>query len=174
MDTGAPSEGGLPQFNPEWFASQIFWLGVTFVLLYVFFGRVILPRIQKTIEYRQQKMASDMAQADGFAKKAHAARESYEKTLAAAREQATAELRATETALKAKTDTAMDSFRQKMTASLTRTQSALATERARLAGEMNDIAAEAAAHAASKILQAPADLEQARHVVTTLQKARAA
>ena len=38
-----PSEG-LPQFNPEFFSSQLFWLAVTFFGLYMFLSKVALPR----------------------------------------------------------------------------------------------------------------------------------
>mgnify|MGYP000041212232 FL=1 len=33
----AHSSGGLPQLDPTWFASQIFWLSITFIVLYVIF-----------------------------------------------------------------------------------------------------------------------------------------
>ena len=33
--SGQPEEAGLPQMNPEHFASQIFWLAITFGLLFI-------------------------------------------------------------------------------------------------------------------------------------------
>ena len=36
------SSGGLPQFDPAWFPSQLFWLAVTFALLYVIFAKKTL------------------------------------------------------------------------------------------------------------------------------------
>ena len=37
--------GGMPQFNPEFYSSQLFWLAVSFIALYLLLSRVALPRI---------------------------------------------------------------------------------------------------------------------------------
>ena len=37
--------GGMPQLNPEFWVSQIFWLVLTFGLLYIILSKLILPKI---------------------------------------------------------------------------------------------------------------------------------
>ena len=51
--TGQPEEAGLPQMNPEHFASQIFWLAITFGLLFLLLSRVTLPKIAGSLAYKE-------------------------------------------------------------------------------------------------------------------------
>ena len=44
----------MPQLNPEFFVSQLFWLAVFFSFLLIFLWRVSLPRIAKVLEKRQK------------------------------------------------------------------------------------------------------------------------
>ncbi|MDA9653942.1 F0F1 ATP synthase subunit B, partial [Candidatus Pelagibacter sp.] len=41
----AAESGGMPQLNPEFWISQIFWLTITFGILYVALSKLILPKI---------------------------------------------------------------------------------------------------------------------------------
>ena len=45
----------MPQLNPEFFASQLFWLVITFVFLLIFLWRISLPRIGSVLEKRESK-----------------------------------------------------------------------------------------------------------------------
>src|SRR5437763_6255002 len=57
--------GGFPPFQKETFASQIVWLVITFVALYVVISRIAVPRIGGIIERRGQRIESDFAEAQG-------------------------------------------------------------------------------------------------------------
>lgn len=48
----AVAEEVLPQLNPASYPSQLFWLLVSFVLLYVIVGRMALPRIAQILHRR--------------------------------------------------------------------------------------------------------------------------
>jgi len=50
----------MPQLNPEFFVSQLFWLIVTFSFLLVFLWRISLPRIGKVLEKRERKISEDL------------------------------------------------------------------------------------------------------------------
>ena len=41
----AAESGGMPQLNPEFWISQIFWLIITFGILFIVLTKVILPKI---------------------------------------------------------------------------------------------------------------------------------
>ena len=47
---------GMPQFNAKSFNSQLFWLAVTFGLLYILVTYLILPRIRDNIRLRKNKI----------------------------------------------------------------------------------------------------------------------
>ena len=46
------SGGGLPQFEFQWWAGQIFWLLITFAVLYLLLSRVFLPRLRSVKDER--------------------------------------------------------------------------------------------------------------------------
>ena len=53
----------MPQLNPEFFLSQLFWLAVFFSFLLVFLWRVSLPRISLVLEKRQRKIDENLSSA---------------------------------------------------------------------------------------------------------------
>ncbi|HRD78672.1 MAG TPA: F0F1 ATP synthase subunit B', partial [Hyphomicrobiaceae bacterium] len=61
---GAKDAGGMPQFNPEHFVPQLFWLIVSFTLLYLLLSRIALPRIGQVIEERQDRVRRDLDEAN--------------------------------------------------------------------------------------------------------------
>lgn len=75
----------MPQLDATSFPSQLFWLMVSFVLLYVVLARFLLPRVQAVMAARAHTMESDIAQAEHLQSEAARASEQYEKGLAEAR-----------------------------------------------------------------------------------------
>jgi len=53
----------VPQLDPEFFVSQLFWLVVTFSFLLLFLWRVSLPRIGSVLEKRENKINNNIATA---------------------------------------------------------------------------------------------------------------
>ena len=53
----------MPQLNPEFFVSQLFWLAVFFTFLFIFLWRVSLPRIATVLEKRQNKINENLSSA---------------------------------------------------------------------------------------------------------------
>ena len=53
----------MPQLNPEFFFSQLFWLVITFSFLLLFLWRVSLPRISSVLEKRENKINNDVERA---------------------------------------------------------------------------------------------------------------
>ena len=60
---GAESEG-MPQLNPEFWISQIFWLIITFGTLYVLLANFILPKISKNLETRKSQIVENITAAE--------------------------------------------------------------------------------------------------------------
>jgi F-type H+-transporting ATPase subunit b len=83
-------KGAFPPFNKTTFASQLFWLVIAFVLLYVLMAKVALPRVGGIIERRQKRIADDIADAGKLKVQSDEAIAAYEKALADARTRAQA------------------------------------------------------------------------------------
>lgn len=79
---------GLPQLNFETFPSQIFWLIVAFIVLYLLLDRIALPRISTILEERADAITDDLDRAEEFRRKAEVAEEQYQQALRDARAKA--------------------------------------------------------------------------------------
>jgi F-type H+-transporting ATPase subunit b len=91
----------MPQLNPEWFASQIFWLLVAFAALYYLLSRKALPRVAEILEARQDRIAADLDHAQRLRREAEQALESYRKVIGDAQDHAQAVLTETQARLQA-------------------------------------------------------------------------
>ena len=60
---GAES-GGMPQLNPEFWISQIFWLTLTFGILYLVLSKLILPKISANLELRKSQIQENIEAAE--------------------------------------------------------------------------------------------------------------
>jgi F-type H+-transporting ATPase subunit b len=56
----AAESGGMPQLNPEFWVSQIFWLTLTFGILYVVLSKLILPKISANLESRKSQISGNI------------------------------------------------------------------------------------------------------------------
>ena len=56
----AAESGGMPQLNPEFWISQIFWLTLTFGILYVVLSKLILPKISANLELRKSQIQENI------------------------------------------------------------------------------------------------------------------
>jgi F-type H+-transporting ATPase subunit b len=104
--TEAPGgkHGGFPPFNAHTFPSQLVWLAIFFVVLYVLMAKLALPRVRGVIDNRQKRIEGDLADAQKLKEQSDAAVAAYEKALADARGRAQAI--ATEMRERAAADTA--------------------------------------------------------------------
>jgi F-type H+-transporting ATPase subunit b len=78
----------LPQLDVQTYASQIFWLIISFIVLYLLVAKVAMPRISEVLEERQERIEDDLDKADTLKKEAYVVRAEYEKALMLARERA--------------------------------------------------------------------------------------
>ena len=63
-DVFAAESGGMPQLNPEFWISQIFWLTLTFGILYIVLSKLILPKISANLELRRSQIQENIEAAD--------------------------------------------------------------------------------------------------------------
>ena len=77
----------MPQLNPEFFLSQIFWLVVTFSFLLIFLWRISIPRISLVLEKREIKINNDIEEAKKLQTEAEEIQNQIDKKLQDSREQ---------------------------------------------------------------------------------------
>ena len=68
----------MPQLNIDTYSSQLFWLAVTFIALYVLISKSALPRIHEVVDKRKHRIESDAFKAEALSKEAMHAKQDYE------------------------------------------------------------------------------------------------
>jgi F-type H+-transporting ATPase subunit b len=75
---------GMPQLKPAFYAGELFWLAIFFVLTFLFLRFVGLPRVTAIIDERAKRIGGDIASAELARRQADEAEKIYESTMAAA------------------------------------------------------------------------------------------
>ena len=77
----AAESGGMPQLNPEFWISQIFWLIITFGILFIVLTKVILPKISDNLETRKSQILENIETADKQKEESQKKIEEYKKII---------------------------------------------------------------------------------------------
>ncbi|MEM9469246.1 MAG: hypothetical protein AAF988_03700 [Pseudomonadota bacterium] len=165
---GEEAKGGLPQFDPTWFASQVFWLAIAFAVLYIFFAKKTLPDISAVIENRKNHIQSDLEMAEKLAAKADTVQESYNTSLVKAQDKAAKEISKVEDSMKAEAEKAAEEFRLKSDKEIQKAEANIIKAQDKAMDDMNDIAAEITSIAVAKITGTKEDIKTAKSVVNSL------
>ncbi len=167
--------GGLPQLDPTWYPSQIFWLLAVFGTLYFIFAKTVLPQISATLENRHSHIQNDLDSAQTLKDQAEEIHAAYEKILNEAREKANQIFADVEESLKDDAAKKTETFRLRMQVEIEKAEKRIEKSKKEAMEQMNTIAAEMASEAAKKIVGISTDLDKAKDVVKDLSdKAKAA
>ena len=77
----AAESGGMPQLNPEFWVSQIFWLTLTFGILYIVLSKLILPKISANLESRKSQIQENIEAADKQRESSESKLKEYDKII---------------------------------------------------------------------------------------------
>ncbi len=163
----------MPQLDPTYFAPQLIWLGITFVVLYVLLAKLALPRVAGIIAARKARIDGDLDKAAQMKSEAEAVIAAYDKALAEARMQAQITLRETTDRLNA-----LSAERQRKVAEELAHESGIAERRieaakhAALAG-VRQVAIEVTRDAAAKLTGSAIDDMHAAAAVDAAMRERA-
>jgi F-type H+-transporting ATPase subunit b len=147
----------MPQLDVSTFIPQLFWLAVTFIVLFILMKAVALPRVGAAIGARQKRLDDDLAAASEMKTQAEAAIAAYERALAGARAQAQMTIKETSDRLAAEA-----AERQRQLASSLAEQTAaaerqIAEAKARAVGDIRSVAGDVAASVVARLSGAPVD-----------------
>ena len=81
------AEAGMPQLNPEYWASQAFWLVIVFTALYLSISKLFIPKIKSNLDDRDNKIKNDLDDAKNFKDTAEEKQKEYEKTIEQAKKE---------------------------------------------------------------------------------------
>jgi F-type H+-transporting ATPase subunit b len=156
-ETSAGHEGAFPPFDPGTFTSTIFWLVVTFGLLYLIMSRLALPRVKEILKTRHDKIHGDLAAARKMREEAHEANAAYEKTLAEAKAKSQALAAEQRAKVKLEQDSKRKSLEAELNAKLQTAETQIAEMKAAAMANVGQIANEAASAIVEHLTGSPAD-----------------
>ena len=159
---------GLPQLDPTYYASQVFWLVLTFVGLYILFSRSILPAISNTLENRHEHIQGDLDTAERLKEEAESVQKSYESKLDAARTKANKLYLDVENDIQQRSEKEQAELRARLQKETELSEARIAKAKKEAMKEMDTIAAEIASIAAEKIVGISTDIKSAKDVVNDL------
>lgn len=165
--------GGLPQLNPKTFPTQIFWLAVTFGIMYLAFSRKALPEISSVMENRRLLIDSDLSAAENLKEEAEEARLAYEESLDQARHESLRSFLDADRFIKERAAREHKAFQERSQGLIETTEKALVTAKKQAMEDMGLLAAEIARSAAEKIIGIKTDIKQAEDVVKSIHENKA-
>lgn len=148
---GAEHKQGLPQLAVETFAGQLFWLAISFVLLYVLLSVVVIPRIRRVLETRRTRIAGDLAAANSAKEAADAALKAYETALADARARGRTLADEARAKVKAETEAARHAADEKLNADLAAADARINATKTEALSHVRSVAAETAAEIVARL-----------------------
>lgn len=143
--TEAPGEHKVfPPFDPTTFASQLFWLAITFAVFYWLMAKVALPRVSAILANRQDRISGDIAEAERAKADSEKAAAAYEKQLAEARAGAFTIAEDARAKAKAEADTRRSAMEADLQKKLAAAEARIGEIKARALADVGSIAGEAA------------------------------
>ena len=168
-----PSEhgGGFPPFQKETFGSQLLWLAIFFVALYLIASKLALPRVGSIIADRRKRISSDLDEAARMKDAADAAIASYEKSLADARTRAQAIAAQTRDEVNAEAEVRRKAVEAGLQAKLSAAEEAIAATRTAAMANVQGIAQDAAIAIVTRLTgQAPSQAAAASAVKAVIER----
>ena len=73
--------GGMPQLNPEFWFSQIFWLIIAFGIMFILLSKFVLPKISENLESRKAQILENIEAAEKQREESDKKLKEYEKLI---------------------------------------------------------------------------------------------
>jgi len=162
--------GGMPQLNPESFASQLFWLALTFILFFLIAWRVALPKIGRVLEDRRERIDRDVSKAQEVRNEAEAVLAEYERLSAKGRASAQVVLREANELAASEAAAEHEKLGQRLAGEIEAAERRIAEARTSALEGVGEFAAEIAQSAAAKLTGLDVTMADAEGAVTRAAK----
>jgi F-type H+-transporting ATPase subunit b len=149
---------GMPQLDFSTFPTQLFWLAVTFITLYVLMRWLALPRVAAMIKTRRDQLDADLSRAEQLKAEAEGLLAAYQQTLASARAQAQAAVKETTDRVATEAAERHRQVNEALSRQITAAEREIAGAKQRAVVELHDIAIDIARSVTEKLTGGPADV----------------
>ena len=70
LNTVFAADAGMPQLDPTYWASQVFWLTIIFSAIYFLIAKIFVPKIKGNIDARESQIRKDIDEANSLKEEA--------------------------------------------------------------------------------------------------------
>lgn len=168
--SGVPHKEQFPPFQSQTFPSQLLWLAITFVALYLIAAKLALPRVGAILEARRARIAGDLAEAQRLKTDSDAALAAYEQSLTDARNRAQAVVNQRREKQNAEAEATRRAQEQSLQAKLAEADAAIAKTKSEAMTHVRDIAADAATTIVARLIGTAPSGDTARSAVADVLK----
>lgn len=159
----------MPQLNQiPTFPSQIFWLFVTFILLFFFLRYVALPRIAGVLEARREKIEGDLDRAAQLKKEADELLAEYEAAIADGRSKAQAVVRRAADEMKDKAQAAQSELGTRLTTQIKEAEANIDKARADAMSNIQSVSSDVVQNVADRLIGMKIDDKTAADAVSAV------
>jgi len=165
---------GFPQLKPASYPSQVFWLFVSFTLMYLLMSKVALPPVGAVLDQRRAQREGNLTRAEQLQQEADKARTSYETALAKAQESAQEAIAAAEADIAAKIAAESAKFAEQTRKRIASAEQNIAKAKQDALVSLAEISAEISVEMADKVAGVQVSKADAKKVVADIMKKEAA
>lgn len=169
----AGHKAGLPQLDTSTYASQLFWLVITFGALYYYMSRKALPLVAEVLTARQARIADDLSRAQALKAQAATTFEAYEKALADARSQAQSVVAQAAADIQATAKERESAFAAELTKRARGSEQQITAAKDQALAEIRSVAVDIAREVAEKVAGVKVDATQAEQAVASVEGGQA-
>ena len=170
MEAFAAESGGMPQLNPEFWISQIFWLTITFGILYVILSKLILPKISTNLEMRKSQILDNIEAADRQRKESELKIAEYEKIVQSSKNEAKNYFRRAREKLLKDISLKKDHLDKELNQEIQKAESEIQELRTRAPEKINMIAVETSADLLQRLIGAEVNSSSISAIVDDLSR----
>jgi F-type H+-transporting ATPase subunit b len=142
----------FPPLDPTGVVPQLFWLALTFGLLYLLMKRFALPRVGEVIDERRERIERDLAKAEALKSETEQALTTYERALGEARAKAGAIAKDVHAKLTAEVDAERAKLDAELAKQVADAEARITQTRARAMAGVGEIAGETAGAIVAKLI----------------------
>ncbi len=141
----------MPQLDPTYFPTQLFWLVICFVILYLVMWKIALPRIADVLRERQERVDDDLEKAESLKADAQQVLEAYQKTMADGRNEAQSILRTAKEKISADSAARLAELSARLAKETADAEARIAAAQQQALANIRGVATETAQAAATKL-----------------------
>lgn len=165
---GAAQNIGFPQLNPSSYASQLFWLAIAFVALYLLMSRIALPRIAEVLDLRHKQREGNLSRAEELQAETTKVKHAYEEALAQAQDDAQKRLAAAEQDIADMLSRENAKFTEEARKRVAQSDEAISKAKAEALAKLPEVAADIAADIVGKVAAINVSKADAQKVVQSV------